>query len=231
MQIGWIELGDYRNYCTLSYSPAPRLNLIRGANAQGKTNLLEALGLLLTGRSFRTFRLGEIPRWGSESASVSGDLRRADGASVVRRGDRQDRGRRLEGLGRIVSVVAGHRVRLAGSRHRERVAVGAARFRGWLRGAPLSDAPGDPGPLPSGAGAPEPSPPGGSPGGESGSPGAVERAAGLGGTGADRSASPRRGGAAGGDGARLSRRWPERERRWRFGIGARSVRRAKRRAS
>ncbi len=65
MQIGWIQLGDYRNYCTLSYSPAPRLNLIRGANAQGKTNLLEALGLLLTGRSFRTFRLGEIPRWGS----------------------------------------------------------------------------------------------------------------------------------------------------------------------
>ena len=86
MQIGWIQLGDYRNYCTLSYSPAPRLNLIRGANAQGKTNLLEALGLLLTGRSFRTFRLGEIPRWGSESASLSGDLRRADGASTVRRG-------------------------------------------------------------------------------------------------------------------------------------------------
>lgn len=85
MQIGWMKLGDYRNYCTLSYSPAPRLNLIRGANAQGKTNLLEALGLLLTGRSFRTFRLGEIPRWGSESASLSGDLRRADGASTVRR--------------------------------------------------------------------------------------------------------------------------------------------------
>src|SRR5512134_461766 len=80
-----MKLGDYRNYCTLSYSPAPRLNLIRGANAQGKTNLLEALGLLLTGRSFRTFRLGEIPRWGSESASLSGDLRRADGASTVRR--------------------------------------------------------------------------------------------------------------------------------------------------
>ena len=85
MQIGWIQLGDYRNYCTLSYSPAPRLNLIRGANAQGKTNLLEALGLLLTGRSFRTFRLGEIPRWGSESASLSGDFRRAEGVSTVRR--------------------------------------------------------------------------------------------------------------------------------------------------
>ena len=85
MQIGWIELRDYRNYCTLSYPPAPRLNLIAGANAQGKTNLLEALGLLLTGRSFRTFRLGEIPRWGCESTSLVGELRRADGLSVARR--------------------------------------------------------------------------------------------------------------------------------------------------
>jgi DNA replication and repair protein RecF len=85
VQIGWIRLVDYRNYCTLSYSPAPRLNLITGANAQGKTNLLEALGLLLTGRSFRTFRLGEIPRWGCESSSLAGEIRRAEGASAARR--------------------------------------------------------------------------------------------------------------------------------------------------
>jgi DNA replication and repair protein RecF len=85
VQIGGIQLLDYRNYCTLIYSPAPRLNLIRGANAQGKTNLLEALGMLLTGRSFRTFRLGEIPRWGSESASLVGEISRAGGGSRVRR--------------------------------------------------------------------------------------------------------------------------------------------------
>jgi DNA replication and repair protein RecF len=85
VQIGWIELVDYRNYCTLSYSPAPRLNVITGANAQGKTNLLEALGLLLTGRSFRTFRAGEIPRWGCEAASLSGELCRMEGASAARR--------------------------------------------------------------------------------------------------------------------------------------------------
>jgi DNA replication and repair protein RecF len=85
VQIGRIELVDCRNYCTLSYSPAPRLNLITGANAQGKTNLLEAMGLLLTGRSFRTFRLGEIPRWGCESATLSGELRRAGGWSAARR--------------------------------------------------------------------------------------------------------------------------------------------------
>jgi DNA replication and repair protein RecF len=85
VRIDWIHLSEFRNYCTLSYSPAPNLNLISGANAQGKSNLLEALGVLLTGRSFRTFSLGEIPRWGAESVLVSGELRRADGVCGVRR--------------------------------------------------------------------------------------------------------------------------------------------------
>lgn len=85
MQIGWIQLLEFRNHRTLSYSPSPTLNLLVGPNARGKTNLLEALGFLLSGRSFRTSRLGEIPRWGAESASVVGELRRADGARTVRR--------------------------------------------------------------------------------------------------------------------------------------------------
>ena len=86
MQIGWIQLVDFRNYPTLSYSPSATLNLLTGANAQGKSNLLEALAVLLTGRSFRTSRLAEIPRWGAETTSLSGELRRTDGVRTVRRG-------------------------------------------------------------------------------------------------------------------------------------------------
>ena len=85
MQIGWIQLVDFRNYQTLSYSPSATLNLLTGANAQGKSNLLEALAVLLTGRSFRTSRLAEIPRWGVETTSLAGELRRSDGARTVRR--------------------------------------------------------------------------------------------------------------------------------------------------
>ena len=85
MQIGWIQLVDFRNYPTLSYSPSTTLNLLTGANAQGKSNLLEALAVLLTGRSFRTSRLAEIPRWGVETTSLAGELRRSDGARTVRR--------------------------------------------------------------------------------------------------------------------------------------------------
>jgi DNA replication and repair protein RecF len=53
VQIEWIALCDFRSYAALSYSPSSTLNVVTGSNGQGKTNLLEALGLLLVGRSFR----------------------------------------------------------------------------------------------------------------------------------------------------------------------------------
>lgn len=85
MQIGCLSLRDFRNYQALSYRPAGRLNVLTGRNAQGKTNLLEAIGLLLTGRSFRTSRLGEIPAWGSEAALLTADLIHTEGTRTVRR--------------------------------------------------------------------------------------------------------------------------------------------------
>jgi len=85
VQIGCVQLVDFRNYRTLSYRPSGRLNLLTGRNAQGKTNLLEAIGVLLTGRSFRTTRLGELPAWGAEVAVLTGDLQRTEGNRTVRR--------------------------------------------------------------------------------------------------------------------------------------------------
>lgn len=86
MRIGCVQLSEYRNYRTLSWRPAPRLNVVTGSNAQGKTNLLEAVGFLVTGRSFRTPRTAEIARWGVESATVAGDLLRGETRRPVRRG-------------------------------------------------------------------------------------------------------------------------------------------------
>ena len=85
MQIGWVQLVEFRSYHTLEFRPAAHLNLLIGPNAQGKTNLLEALGFLLTGRSFRTSRLYDVPSWTASGCSVAGELRRADGGRVVRR--------------------------------------------------------------------------------------------------------------------------------------------------
>ncbi len=85
MQIGCVQLLEFRNYRTLSYRPEARVNLLTGRNAQGKTNLLEALAVLLTGRSFRTTRLTELPRWDAEVAVLSGELQRSEGARTIRR--------------------------------------------------------------------------------------------------------------------------------------------------
>jgi DNA replication and repair protein RecF len=85
VQIGCVQLLEFRNYRTLSYRPSPRVNLLTGRNAQGKTNLLEALGFLLAGRSFRTTRLAELPSWGSDAATATGEISRTDGSRTIRR--------------------------------------------------------------------------------------------------------------------------------------------------
>ena len=85
MQIGCLVLRDFRNFQTLSYRPTGRLNVLTGRNAQGKTNLLEGLGVLLTGRSFRTSRLADLPSWGAEAATLGGDLIHTEGSRTVRR--------------------------------------------------------------------------------------------------------------------------------------------------
>ena len=101
MHIQWIHLSDFRNFRTLSYSPAAALNVVTGPNAQGKTNLLEALALLLVGRSFRAGKPVDLPRWGTEGATLAGQLCRGDVTREMRRrvGRRQDGGWAVLGEG------------------------------------------------------------------------------------------------------------------------------------
>jgi DNA replication and repair protein RecF len=80
-----VQIVEFRNYRTLAYSPSPRLNVLTGRNAQGKSNLLEAIAVLVAGRSYRTSRAAELPRWGASSAQLAGELGRGDGVRTVRR--------------------------------------------------------------------------------------------------------------------------------------------------
>jgi DNA replication and repair protein RecF len=74
-----LVLSNVRNYVSLDFAPEPGLNVFVGPNAQGKSNLLEAIALLGTGKSFRTSREAEIVRSGMPSAALSGEARVAAG--------------------------------------------------------------------------------------------------------------------------------------------------------
>ena len=84
MKIERIRLSDFRNYGALDFAPAPGLNLLVGPNAQGKSNLLEALAMLATGKSFRAHRESELIRAGAERAEIGGEARIAAGAIRLR---------------------------------------------------------------------------------------------------------------------------------------------------
>jgi DNA replication and repair protein RecF len=69
---------DFRNLRDVEYRPHPRFNVIFGDNGQGKTNLLEAIFLLATQRSFRRNRLDELVRFGVDKAEVGASVCHAE---------------------------------------------------------------------------------------------------------------------------------------------------------
>jgi DNA replication and repair protein RecF len=74
MLLDAIEATNFRNLSgTIKWGP--QLNILYGHNGQGKTSWLEAIHVLARTKSFRTQRLQEAVRFGSESASVRGFVR------------------------------------------------------------------------------------------------------------------------------------------------------------
>lgn len=72
MKIESLTLRGFRNYENLNLEFDPGVNLILGDNAQGKTNLLEAISYLGSGRSFRAQKNAELIRFGSAFGEVEG---------------------------------------------------------------------------------------------------------------------------------------------------------------
>lgn len=75
MECRRIRIRDFRNIEEADICFDCGINILCGDNAQGKTNLLEAIGLASFGKSFRTPHDEEMVRFGSEIASVSVDFR------------------------------------------------------------------------------------------------------------------------------------------------------------
>ncbi len=67
-------LRNFRNYSDTLISFSPRINVFSGENAQGKTNILEAIYLLSTGRSFRTTHLSDLIQYGKSFFFIKAEL-------------------------------------------------------------------------------------------------------------------------------------------------------------
>ncbi len=84
MPVQVLRLARFRNYDALEVPLHPRLNLFLGANAQGKTNILEAVYCLSTTRSFRSATDEEMIRFAGESAAVEAELEGKTGRETLR---------------------------------------------------------------------------------------------------------------------------------------------------
>ena len=83
MRVKSLELLNFRNYDHARIEPDEGVTVFAGPNAQGKTNLLEALHLCCLGRSHRTPRDEELIRWGEPSARVTVQTAQRDGTHEV----------------------------------------------------------------------------------------------------------------------------------------------------
>src|SRR5690625_722749 len=78
MFITQLKLKNYRNYEQLDISFDNKINLIIGENAQGKTNLLEAIYLLAFTKSYRTVNDRELISWDKDFAKITGRIKKSN---------------------------------------------------------------------------------------------------------------------------------------------------------
>lgn len=100
MHVARLVLSNFRNYRDLALELSPRVNAFVGANGQGKTNLLEALHVLATGRSPRGARDAELVLAGESALRIWARVERAEGPVEIdlRIGPSVRRQLRLNGL-------------------------------------------------------------------------------------------------------------------------------------
>lgn len=78
MKIEKLHIKDYRNFKEQEVLLNPEVNVIRGQNAQGKTNFLESIYLFSAGKSYRPAGDKELIRFGCDSFSLEMDFLKED---------------------------------------------------------------------------------------------------------------------------------------------------------
>lgn len=76
MYVRSLKLRNYRNYNELDLTLQPGINIFLGPNAQGKTNIIEAIYYASLGHSHRTHQDAELIFWQAEQGAVIIDFDR-----------------------------------------------------------------------------------------------------------------------------------------------------------
>lgn len=83
MKIKQLQLYNFRNYLISCVDFDDGLNIIEGKNAQGKTNLVEAIYFCAVGKSFRATREKEVINWDKDIAKIKLTIEKEIGSKVI----------------------------------------------------------------------------------------------------------------------------------------------------
>lgn len=83
MRVAKIKLLNFRNYQRAEFSFSPGTNIIVGKNAQGKTNLLEAIFTCAIGKSMRAAKDSEVILFGQENAKIELEVEKKFGKTKI----------------------------------------------------------------------------------------------------------------------------------------------------
>lgn len=83
MKIKQVELFNFRNYCLTKVDFSEGLNIIEGKNAQGKTNLVEAIYFCAVGKSFRTAKEKEVISWEKDISKIKVTIEKEFGNKII----------------------------------------------------------------------------------------------------------------------------------------------------
>lgn len=131
-----VQIKDFRNIISQQVEFDDGVNVIFGENAQGKTNLLEAIYYVSVGKSFRANHNSEIIRFGSDTSDISLDFNNTSRDQNIHVRVYKDKKRQVEKNGvkidKLSDIVGSFRTVLFCPEHLSLVKDGPAMRRNYL---------------------------------------------------------------------------------------------------
>jgi len=91
MQMHALSLQQFRSYTKETFQFSPSVTLVIGPNTAGKTNILEAIFCLATGKSFRAERESDMVQWGEEIARIRATANQTNPTNLTNQTNKLDK--------------------------------------------------------------------------------------------------------------------------------------------